>query len=281
MRSSPRSLPPTGPWDVASSAALVGRHAIPGVELWDADRRSLTRTVRVDGRLVVLRLELSVAGVEVRRGDGLVDAGRLDDLIRWWFDLDADVASVDLALAGDPVFERQIAERPGIRVVRYPDGFEAAITTVLGQQVSVAAGRTFAGRLAARYGEPAGDLLAFPTPPTVASTPAAELREAIGLTNARTRTLQAVADLFADGFTLPVGAGRDALEPLAALPGIGPWTVGYLAIRATSDTDALPASDAVLRRTLGGDDVRALERRAEAWRPYRSYASMRLWAGAG
>lgn len=153
--------------------------------------------------------------------------------------------------------------------------------------MSLAAARTFAGRLAAAYGTPGPrGLTLFPTPERLAAAPVQVLRDAVGVPNGRARTLRALAELFAGGFRLepvqPPAGHRlaDARATLLAVPGIGTWTVEYLAMRALHDPDACPAGDLVLRRALGFERTADAAALAEAWRPYRAYAVVRLWTGA-
>jgi AraC family transcriptional regulator of adaptative response / DNA-3-methyladenine glycosylase II len=158
------------------------------------------------------------------------------------------------------------------------------VRAVLGQQVSVAAGRTLAARLVIRAGrEVAGsDGLThlFPSPEALAAAPL----EGIGLPGARAAALKALARAVVSGavdFRAPAPALIDAL---VALPGIGPWTAEYVALRALGEPDAFPAGDLVLRTVAGGAagplSARALADRAEAWRPWRGYAVLHLWAAA-
>ena len=162
-----------------------------------------------------------------------------------------------------------------MRVPGTVDGFELAARAVLGQQVSVAAARTFAARLVERCGKPLGSprgtlTHAFPTPETVAE----HGLDGVGLTKTRAATLRTLADAVASG-RVDLDATADRTEvraSLAALPGIGPWTVEYVAMRALRDPDAFPATDLVLRRALDGRPAGA-----EAWRPWRAYAAMHLW----
>jgi AraC family transcriptional regulator of adaptative response / DNA-3-methyladenine glycosylase II len=192
------------------------------------------------------------------------------------FDLDADPVAVDETLAADPLLEDAVRRHPGIRVPGAVDGFELAVRAVLGQQVSVRAARTFAARLVERCGKPLdaarGTLThAFPTADAVAGVNL----DGLGLTGARVRTLRALAnDVAAGRITLEPLADRDETRTrLADVPGIGPWTVEYIAMRALGDPDAFPATDLVLKRLLAG----AAADRTESWRPWRAYAAMHLW----
>jgi AraC family transcriptional regulator of adaptative response / DNA-3-methyladenine glycosylase II len=155
---------------------------------------------------------------------------------------------------------------------------------VLGQQVSVAAGRTFAARLIERTGQSVstGDpelRYLFPFPAALAL---ADL-DGLGLTSARIGTLRVLAGAVRDGLDLS-GSAEDVIGALTALPGIGTWTAQYVALRALGEPDAFPAADLVLRRIASSTDAplstRALETRADAWRPWRGYAALHLWRAA-
>ena len=202
-------------------------------------------------------------------------------LVTWWFDLNTDPAPVAARLARDPRLAPLVAQRPALRPVRHPAGFEAAIDTVLGQQVTLSSARLFGERLRTAYSPGAvGGLRVFPAAETLASAPPEELRSAIGLTRARAATVQSVARLFSQGFRLEPGTDVVAARAaLLAVPGIGPWTVEYLALRVLGDPDAFPASDAVVRRALGGAAAPAAERESRAWSPFRAWATAHLWAG--
>ena len=198
---------------------------------------------------------------------------RTDRLIRRWFDLDSDLGPVNQRLSADPLLAPMVEARPRLRVLGHPIPFEAAIGTVLGQQVSVAAARTFAGRLVAAYGRSGpGGLMTFPRPEVLRDAEPEELRAAVGLTGSRSRSVQAVAAAFAErGTRSPLGRSE-----LLALPGIGPWTADYLAV-TSGDLDAFTPGDLVLRRALGGVAAPAASARAERWRPFRAYALSHLW----
>ena len=205
--------------------------------------------------------------------------------LRRLLDLDADPIAVDAVLGADPVLASSVAAVPGIRLPGTVDPAETALRALLGQQVSVAAARTAAARLAEALGErlpPAlvgdGPDLLFPTAATVAE------RGVDVLTGParRTASIVGVAAALSDG-TLVLDAGRDAAAfraDLVALPGIGPWSAGYLAIRVLGDPDELLPDDLAVRRgarALGIDD---LPRHATRWAPWRSYAALHLWGAA-
>lgn len=300
-------VPACGPWDVAATLGSLRHHDLPGVQRTEGSTH--TRVLATGRSHLVLRLHLEESGVRWQAyspGAQELDVAAIDALVTWWFDLDTDTATIDTHLAADPYLGDHVRRRPGVRITRHPDFREGVLTTILGQQVSLAAARTFAGRLAAAYGTkvgqlPSGDghgvagtppVRAFPDPRQVARVPLEDLRRTIGLTGTRARTLHEAAALLAThtpgGPTLPApvrapggpALGEAVLRDLAALRGIGPWTRQILALRAAGDGDALPASDGVLRRALGGVSAREVTGLAGAWQPYRGYAVVRLWAQA-
>lgn len=177
-------------------------------------------------------------------------------------------------------------ERPGIRLPGGFDGFELAARAILGQQVSVKAAHTLAGRVAARFGLPVetpfeGLNRAFPAAAVLAAQ-APEDVAALGIVRQRAAALVGLARAVAEGrLTLDPAVDVDeALAALRALPGIGDWTAQYVAMRALGWPDAFPASDLVLMRALGVRTPKAALAAAEAWRPWRGYAVMHLWSGA-
>jgi AraC family transcriptional regulator of adaptative response / DNA-3-methyladenine glycosylase II len=200
-------------------------------------------------------------------------------------DLDADAEAVAAALAEDDALAPWIAKTPGRRIPRTVDEGEMAVRIVLGQQISTAAARTHAGRLVQQRGtaidDPHGTLThVFPPIEDLADMDPAGL----ALPAARRRCVAALVDALADG-SLELGAGADwerARQRLAALPGIGPWTVEMIAMRALGDPDAFPATDMGVRKGAGElglpTPAAALTERAERWRPWRSYATQHLWA---
>lgn len=270
----------SGPFDHRAALDTLAAHAVDGLHRIDRSSATLTRWLSAHGEThpVTIQLDARGATVQTTTKDTGINT-TLAAQVRHCFDLDTDLTPINDLLGADPVFATQVHDRPGMRITRFHPPFEAAVLTVIGQQVSLAAARLFGARLVAGYGtDPAPHcaglgLREFPTPAALAAAPSEQLRSTIGLTTSRTRTVQEVARLFAERTNI------DQLPPrseLGALHGIGPWTLDYLAIRSGSDPDAFPASDAVLRRRLTELDRDTAS--VASWAPFRSYAATRLWA---
>jgi AraC family transcriptional regulator of adaptative response / DNA-3-methyladenine glycosylase II len=277
----------TPPFDWDFFLIFHRARALPGVEQIDGE--CYRRTVRCGdyvGRLQVsLGDEHSLHITLSPRDDAALAA--IIPRVRRAFDLDADLAPINAHLSQDPHLATLIARRPGLRVAGSVDGFEQAVRAILGQQISVTAARNLGGRLAARWGTPLsnadGDELryVFPTPAMLADAEIASL----GMPGKRG---QAVATLGARVAAEPDILEREtsldgSIAKLVALPGLGPWTAHYIAMRVLREPDALPASDIGLLRALtdahGQRPTAAqLIARAQAWRPWRAYAAQHLWA---
>ncbi|MGJ7901881.1 AlkA N-terminal domain-containing protein [Lysobacter sp. 1R34A] len=275
------------PYDFAAMLDFLRGRALPGVEAVDAhsysrvigpiDTPGWLRVSAWPGGEHALKLEL--------HGPKPARLLEITNRLRRMFDLDADPNAIAAALSVDPRLKTLLAKRPGLRLPSGWDGFEISVRAILGQQVSVAAARTLATRLAQRFGEAlpkpfaAGLEHLFPTPEALAD---ADLTQ-IGLTRARADTVRTVARALLDG-RVDFRAERtldDFVARWVALPGIGPWTAHYVAMRALGHPDAFPADDLVLQKAVPEDGVRmtakALNARAEAWRPWRAYAVIHVW----
>ncbi len=213
--------------------------------------------------------------MELRRDTG--DPADLREAARRIFGLGADQDAIDRALGADPRLAPLVAARPGLRVPGCWDGFELAVRAVLGQQVSVAAGRGLTARIVAEHGErlpdPAEGLThLFPEPARLAQI------ELAGMPRARARAIRALATAVAGGLEINASQNHDEVRArLLELPGFGPWTVEYIAMRALRDADAFPAGDLVLRTAMGWSSEAQAREAAEAWRPWRAYAAMHIW----
>lgn len=259
-------------------------HAVPGMDIVDPEAHTLTRPLRLTDGIVRVTLSLEPGRVTgLVAADSPVTAGHIvetEAIVRHWFDLDTDVAEVSRVLSRDPLLASSVTARPGLRLTGYPSLWEATLMTVVGQQVSLAAARTFCGRLATTWGPELTEGILLPSPNELAGVTQPELYEAVRLTRARGNTVVAIAEAFASGQVSEQQEPELFLERLLALPGIGPWTVGYLAARALRLPDAFPAGDLVLRKKLGLMPERELVRFAQRWAPYRSYAALHVWAAA-
>ncbi len=308
-------LPFRAPYDWPRMLRFLTGRATPGVEAvedgaWlraiDFNGASGTLAVRRHARKRCLVVEID--------GPVSVHAAALAAPLARMFDVQADPAAIGAGLVADPWLAPLVAAAPGLRVPGAWSGFELVVRAIVGQQVSVKAATTIVGRLVERVGKRidghahARTAWRFPTPAALA---AADLA-GIGMPGKRVAALQGFAAAVASGEVVieraPVqdaaprsarkhsphagepsadtAAERATLDAmragLLALPGIGPWTVEYVAMRAWRDGDAWPATDLVLMQAIAARDpalVRATQQRArtEAWRPWRAYAAMHLW----
>lgn len=294
MRRRPSMTPTSGainlrlayrrPADLSGVLDFLAARAVPGIEEVDGMtyRRSMV-------------LPHATGVVELTPEDGYLAATlRLSDhrdlaaavaRCRRLFDLDADSSAVDSALSADEALAPLVAESPGRRLPGAVDGAELAVRAVLGQQVSVAAARGLAGRLAAEYGKPldapiGGVTHAFPVAEALAEIDPA----AFPMPRTRQRTLHELVSRMADGrLRIDAGVEWDETErKLLEVPGIGPWTAGYIRMRALGDPDVFLASDLGVRQGMAlarlPDEPRAAEAAADRWRPWRSYAQLHIWA---
>jgi AraC family transcriptional regulator of adaptative response / DNA-3-methyladenine glycosylase II len=207
--------------------------------------------------------------------------GLLLGRVRHLLDLDAEPARVDAALADMP-----LAYRPGLRVPGCVDGFETTVRIILGQQVTVAAACTLAGRLVERFGEPiitpfASVRRLFPRPESLAQASPEDIGT-LGIVRTRVKAIQALARAVSEGDLLlhPAASVEDTLTRLRALPGIGDWTCELVALRVLAWPDAFPATDAGVVKALGGLRGAEAAKRAAPWQPWRAYAVMQLWNAA-
>ena len=257
------------PYDWPRVLAFLRARALPGIERVDAE--AYERALPDLGPMARLRvsrdtahdaLNLHLASVPTRTIPALVQR------VRRLFDLDADPQAIASVLSADPRLAPVLAQRPGLRVPVGFDAWETAVRAIVGQRISVAATRTLLTRLIGEDGR-------FPA--------ATQLLDrdlgGIGLTQARARTIHALAAAVADGRVhFRAGQSLDAfVDALVALPGIGPWTAHYIAMRALGHPDAFPFGDLIVRRALGDPTPRAEREQAERWRPWRSYVVLHLW----
>lgn len=281
-------LPFRPPLDAPGLLGFFAARALAGVEsITDGSYRRTLRLPHGAATVALVPAERHVTAT--LRLTEPRDLGPAVHRLRRLLDLDADPLAVDATLGADPGLAAAVAASPGIRLPGTVDAVETALRAVLGQQVSVAAARTAATRLAAALGEqlpPAlaagGPDLLFPTAATIAERGA----EVLTGPAQRIASVLGLAAALAGG-SLVLDAGRDPADlraELTALPGIGPWTAGYLAMRVLGDPDELLATDLAVRRGAAAlglpGEMDELSARATRWRPWRSYAAIHLWRAA-
>jgi AraC family transcriptional regulator of adaptative response / DNA-3-methyladenine glycosylase II len=268
-------LPARPPFDGAGLLRFFADHAVPGLESGDETR--FERALRLPRGAAHIQVELDGStGIRCNaRLDSVADVATLVGRVRRMFDLDADSVAIDGALSADPVLAPLVAARPGIRLPGSVEAEETLFRTLIGQQISVAAARTVLGRLV----EDLGSDGLFPTAACIAEQGADVLR---GPTS-RIRNILGVAEALAVGdLTLDVAMPLDEfMANLVALPGVGPWTAGYLAMRVLGNPDILLTSDLIILQSAAALGLPAtapkLAAHAVAWSPWRSYAGLHLW----
>ncbi len=286
-------LPWHRPYDWDGIADFLAGRATPGVEQVAGDR--YLRTISISGEVGVIECRADTADGSVRlsvHGIATQSLLPLVQRVREMFDLDAPVAEIAKLVNADRELGKMLRNRPGIRVPGAWDGFELTVRAILGQQVSVKAATTLAGRIANRYGEsvvlpetvsdPDSALKLnrlFPTPQKLAR---ARFND-IGLVRSRADAIRCVAQAVCNGSLSFDNAQdpEDFRQSLTSIRGVGDWTAQYVAMRALKYPDAFPASDLGLLKAIGvsgNTGTKELRRRAESWRPWRSYAAMLLWS---
>jgi AraC family transcriptional regulator of adaptative response / DNA-3-methyladenine glycosylase II len=272
------------PFSAGPLIDFLSHRAIPRVELVESG--AYTRTLRLKNANAVVSL-IPEDGY-VRAEFALEDLRDLTSAVarcRQLLNLDADPVAVDDALSKDRLLEPLVRRFPGLRVPGAVDGFEIAVRAVVGQQISVTGARTVAARLVEAAGR---DSIVTEKSVTRTFPSAAELasldREEFPMPRARARALLQLAESVADGH-ISIDPGSDPAElqaKLNSIPGIGGWTSSYVVMRALGDPDAFMPTDLGLKRAIAAlgqpEDTASITARAEAWRPWRSYALFHLWS---
>jgi len=271
------------PYDWEAILAFLAARATPGVEIVAGGR--YLRSIMLGEQIGVIDVSHADTGnalvLDVRFPDPRALLS-IVERVRRIFDLAADPAAIADHLRGDPLLAPVLLRHPGLRTPGAWDGFEIAVRAVLGQQVSVRAATTLAGRLASRFGAPValgeGLTRLFPAPDRLATAPL----EDVGVIRSRACAIRTLATHVTDGVIGFRGCGnpQQIADALQAIPGIGRWTAEYIAMRAFGEPDAFLSGDLVLRRIAGGCTTRALDMQAESWRPWRAYAVMLMWQRA-
>jgi len=275
------------PFDWPSLMTFFSARVTPGVEAVVGD--SYQRTLRIDDKHAIVDVRPDAKAGFLLLTLYSVNTTALFETVqraREVFDLDAPVADIASVLGSDAVLQKSLKAHPGIRVPGAWDGFELTIRAILGQQISVKAATTLAGRIAARYGEPLNHSAAHNGGlkflfPTALRLSRARFND-IGLVSSRAETLRRVASAVVRG-ELQFDIAKDPDEictTLKLIKGVGDWTAQYVAMRALKNPDAFPASDLGLLKALKHPErvtPSELFRHAEKWRPWRAYAAMHLW----
>jgi 3-methyladenine DNA glycosylase/8-oxoguanine DNA glycosylase len=278
-------------FDAEWALAFLAARAVPAIERI-ADSRYV-RSVRIGGRCFILSCRIGPGGIDARSSPQM-PAPWLRRQVSQLFDLATDLAPFHAVARQEPLLRRVVERGPAVRVLQFLDPFEGMVRAILGQQVSLAAARTMADRLVRLFGRrappPPGNarLFAFPTARDLAAAGPVTLA-GIGLTRAKAAALHgaavAVRDHVLDWERLRNAPLEAAEDCLTSLPGVGPWTAAYMLMRVLGRKDAFPAGDLGLRHALtrarpkGAPwTVARIQARAEAWRPWRSYATLHLWA---
>lgn len=272
------------PYDIDALLRFIARRAIPEVE--HVEGRQVRRSLRagivapVDG-WVEVEFVAHAPLVRLRYAPALLNASsRVIAAVRRWLDLDAAPEAIDNALTALP-------GAPGLRLPGSLDPFELAVRAVLGQQVSVTAARTLACRVVERFGTPiatpwSGISRSFPRPSVLAEA-APELIAEMGVIRSRAGAIVALAQAWPQIAPLLAAPGppEPLIERLCGIPGIGPWTAHYIAMRALGWPDAFPPGDVAvlkaMKRLFDSRSRRDAEAIAQTWRPWRAYAVLRLW----
>jgi AraC family transcriptional regulator of adaptative response / DNA-3-methyladenine glycosylase II len=276
------------PYDFHSLLGFLRGRAIAGVEVVGEDE--YVRSLALGEHRGFIAVKADEARGVLRARVSLTLAPKLMEIaakLRGLFDLSARPDVIARDLKRDPLLKPLVTARPGLRVAGSMDGFETAVRTILGQQVSVRGATTLSGRFAERFGTPiephafcasAGVTRVFPSAEVIASADVHDVR-AIGMPLKRAHTIVALARAVASG-EVQLVSGADPEHTMAALtsiPGIGPWTASYLAMRVLRWPNAFPAGDLILHRALDAKNAKAAIERARAFEPWRAYATLHLW----
>ena len=258
-------LPARAPFDGPGLFRFFADHGIRGFE--EGDETRFARPLRLPGGRADVDIRLDGAGVLLSaKLATLSDLPALTARVRRMFDLDADSVAIDAHLARDPQLAPLVAAVPGIRIAGSADPEEALFRTLVGQQISVAAARTVLGRIVEHFGD-------FPT----AAQLAEHGHEVLRGPSTRVAAIRRIAEVVAAG-GLPLDPATpvaELRERLLALPGVGPWTTEYLAMRALGHPDAFPGTDLVLRQSAAALGIHPSPR--ASWAPWRSYAALHVW----
>jgi len=266
------------PYDWESMIGFLGSRAMKGVELVSGGRYLRAVSLTTGHGWIAVSPAIGRNALKVEVSSGLLRSiPQVVRRVRRLFDTSSEPEAISEALGSLAV------RNPGLRVPGAFDGFEAATRAILGQQISVSAARTIAGRVAERFGTsvetPYPELThAFPSAATIASASPDEIG-LLGIVRKRTAALISIARAVEsrDLKLLPGSDVDDTVAKLCQIEGIGQWTAQYIAMRALSYPDAFPHSDLGVMKALGTRNPAEALAAAEKWRPWRAYATLHLW----
>jgi len=274
------------PYNAKPLLTYLAVRAISGVEC--VERERYRRVVHIGGESRMLTVDLSrisadsVILASCVPGNGL-DPKSVRRIVVALTDADAPIATIEQRLREDRTLVSLVKRNAGSRIPGSVDPFELTVRAILGQQVSIATARTFASRIAARWGDEFDSdqpdfSFTFPGPAQLAGAPL----EQAGLSRARAGAIRELSKAVLDR-RVRLGFGQSSEsteETLRSIKGIGPWTAAYVALRGLGDRDAIPLDDLGLRQALGDGAAcseRTLAAQAESWRPWRGYGAIHLW----
>jgi len=272
-------------FDVEWTLSFLRARVVPGLE--SLQENQYTRVLRFGNidNLVQLQFEDQVLEIEY---SGEVSCAQMRRHIRWLFDLDAPLDDFIEMSHRDSILQLIVPHRPNIRLVRISDLFEGLVRAIIGQQISLSAANTILGRFVARYGvsSPFSAVVScvFPSPTATLNTSVSEL-QTLGIQAGKAKALLACAEYCSIHFALFSASGERCLviseKELLALPGIGPWSAGYVVMRCSNDWNGFPSNDLgvlkALHRLNGQIDAASIQLIVGRWQPWRSYATLHLW----
>jgi 3-methyladenine DNA glycosylase/8-oxoguanine DNA glycosylase len=274
-------LPYQAPFDWPAFLNFFRQRVLPGVER--VDDEGFARTIALEQHCGWIKVKPATKPHALQLMVSFPDhacLARIIKRVRRMFDLDANYAAIYEDLAIDPVLKQLMDAHPGLRLPGAWDPFEFAVRAILGQQISVKAATTIAGRIAARHGRVCAENTStlrfiFPSADVLAI---ANL-DGIGMTERRVQAIRKLASVVTAGdLRLCITTTLDAfIADICALPGFGEWTAHYIAMRALGERDAFPASDLGVMKALNLSKPKEIKALAEAWRPWRAYAVVYLW----
>lgn len=249
-------LEAAGTLDIVHALSVLRLHSLPAQERIEPSTAEVRRILRVGGHLIDVHLALDPSGISVEHDAPAILVPSLQTIINHWFGLQQDTSPAYESLAKMPGLDAMAASFPNLRLISYPDPFEALATTVIGQQVSLAAARTLAGRYVEHLGEAhASGLRAFPTAEATSALSAPEIQSIIRCPLARAATLHAVSQWYLECGESLVHRPTEFLTQMLSLRGVGPWTRDYMALRGLRDSQIFLDSDLVVRRALKNSSI--------------------------